>query len=486
MSNLRWLHLSDIHFNFNNHDTVWLRDRLLIKLKEYQGQIDFLVVTGDLLFQFGASFEGVEDFLNDVVSALQVSIDNVFIVPGNHDFRRDEMRTILIDGIKKSEKDVTTKVSDLGDVPKNMLISNGQKAFWEFHQKILNRKDNHEDIHFLNEREQFNIVNLNTCIISGVKNEEGTLSIGMSQLMKVLKDIQDIDKPIIAIGHHSLECFIESERTEIAQIFEDYNVDIYLCGHMHKSEFVINSKGERPIRSLVCGANMTDNYADPTFIVGDLDLDTFECSVIFYKWMPNSKKWRTDYDVDRKVLEDGSLNFKFDRFIKKKELNKNIDTKDELMDKQIEQMLQENIKQDKFQLFLISFCENIKGYDGEGGTAIVNIDVPNKFENMRCCPTFQFEFDGNVEYFNILDNILADPSYIYYERKTLIPGVIKSKYKEVYKGCKDGSHILEIMSDELAREYSKILNIPFRDLKEYFKTIIFWSLNKCDIYNECI
>ena len=486
MSNLRWLHLSDIHFNFNNYETTWLRDRLLDKLQEYQGNIDILIVTGDLLFQFGSSFEDVESFLNDVISILNISLENVFIVPGNHDFKRDEKRDIVINGLKHSQVGITSSVSKIGEFSKNALISEGQKEFWEFHQKILKREDAYENIHFVNESKYFNIVNLNTCIISGMKNEEGSLSIGMSSLIKALKGIKDNNKPTIAIGHHSLECFVEQERNEIAHIFEDYNVDIYLCGHMHKSEYVINSKGNREIRSFVCGSNMTDDYADPTFLLGDLDLDTFECSVTFYKWLPNSKKWRIDIDTDRKQLEDGSIKFKFDRLEKKNNIIKSEDTVEELMDKRIEKMLQENIKQDKFQLFLLSFCENIKYYDGEGGSAIVNIDVPQKFEHMKCCTTFKLEFDGNVEYFNILDNILADPSYIYYERKTLIPGVIKSKYAEVYKECSDGSQILERMTDELASEYSSVLNMPFRDLKEYFKTIIFWSLNKCDIYNECI
>lgn len=486
MRNLRWLHLSDIHFNFDNYETTWLRDRLLFKLNEFRGNIDFLVITGDLLFQFGSTFSDVEKFLNNVISILEVSIDNVFIVPGNHDFKRSFDRSVIIDGLKKDDTSITNKVSALSVYMKTTLISEGQKEFWDFHQRILKRRDNYEDVHFISKRDNFNIVNLNTCLISGDKNEEGSLSIGMSQLIDTLKSIENKDNPIIAIGHHSLECFLESERNQIVQIFEDYNVDIYLCGHMHKSQHDINASGNRLIRSLVCGANMTNDYADPTFILGDIDLDTFECTIKYYKWKSRRKEWGIDSDIDRKALEDGSIKFNFDRLLKKKEVAANVESIDAPMDKRIEQMFQDTIKQDKFQLFVLSFCENIKSYGGEGGPRTVNIDVPDKFKNMKCSPTFQIQFDGNVEYFNILDNILADPSYIYYERKTLIPGVIKSKYAEVYRSCIDGEQVLEKMTDELAEEYSIILNMPFRDLKEYFKTIIFWSLNKCDIYNECI
>lgn len=52
---LRWLHLSDLHFNFPGYETDWLRDQLFFKLEEFKGSIDFLVVTGDLLFKFGST-----------------------------------------------------------------------------------------------------------------------------------------------------------------------------------------------------------------------------------------------------------------------------------------------------------------------------------------------------------------------------------------------------------------------------------------------
>lgn len=486
---LKWIHLSDLHFNFKEYETNWLRDRLILKLGDFKGKLDFLVVTGDLLFQFGSSFDEVEKFLQDIINASGISIHNVFIVPGNHDFKRDLMRETFLKGLKNPESDIKERVSKLDENFKEMLIKNGQKEFWEFHERILKRKSNLENIHFVDERETFNIVNLNTCIISGIKQEEGTLSISLSNLMKTLKKIENKDKPIIAIGHHSLECFVESERDEIVKVFEDYNVDIYLCGHMHKSKYAIDNSGSRACRSLVCGSNMTDGYADPSFILGNINLETNECNIEFYKWSGRSKKWIPDYEVDRKVLDDGSIKFILDRLeIKKKETLDKLTSQDELFDKRVNQILKSDIKEDKFQKFLLSFCENIKIYEGPTGDATVNKDVPEKFKNMKCNLTFRGEFDGNVEYFNLIDNILAGTSYIYYDRKTLIPGVIKSKYMEIFESysCDNGSQILNKMIDELANEYMDVMNIPFRDLKEYFKTIIFWSLNKCDIYNECI
>ena len=482
---LRWLHLSDLHFNFSGYETDWLRDQLFFKLEEFKGSIDFLVVTGDLLFKFGSTFDGVEVFLTKLIQSLNISKDNVFIVPGNHDFKRNPMRETFISGLKNPINGTKTKVSQLDESFKNLLINDGQKEFWEFHERLLGRKSNLENIHFVDARDKFNIINLNTCVISGTNGEEGTLSISLSNLMKALKSIEDTDKPIIAIGHHSLDCFIESEVNEIAQIFDQYHVDMYLCGHMHNSGFEINNVGTRECRSFVCGYNMTDGYAEPAFVLGNIDLDTNECRVKFYKWSEKGKKWIPNLEVDSKVDDDGFIKFTLDRLKKKENLNKSI-TKDELFDKRVEQILQGDIKEEKFQKFLLSFCENIKSYEGSDSDVTVNKDVPEKFKNMKCNSTFRNEFDLNVEYFNLIDNILSGTSYIYYDRKTLIPGVIRTKYAQVYESCENGTQVLNKMIDELAHDYMGVIDIPFRDLKEYFKTIVFWSLNKCDIYNECI
>ena len=254
---------------------------------------------------------------------------------------------------------------------------------------------------------------------------------------------------------------------------------------MHNSGFEINNVGTRECRSFVCGSNMTDGYAEPAFVLGNIDLDTNECRVKFYKWSEKGKKWIPNLEVDSKVDDDGFIKFTLDRLKKKENLNKSI-TKDELFDKRVEQILQGDIKEEKFQKFLLSFCENIKSYEGSDSDVTVNKDVPEKFKNMKCNSTFRNEFDLNVEYFNLIDNILSGTSYIYYDRKTLIPGVIRTKYAQVYESCENGTQVLNKMIDELAHDYMGVIDIPFRDLKEYFKTIVFWSLNKCDIYNECI
>ena len=482
MNNLRWIHLSDLHFNISDYETEWLRDSLLDTLGGIT-DIDFLVITGDLLYQFKPSFDEVEDFIRTISDTLNVSLDKIFIVPGNHDFEREEDRELLLAGIKTPLESITDKVSNMNPKSKRRLLE-GQNKFWEFHQKLLGREVDYNTVHFINENEKFNIININTCIISGLKKEEGTLSIDMKSLRSVLSKVKGSNKPNIAIGHHSLECFVEKEQDQIAKMFEDYGVDIYLCGHMHKSAYDMNTQGRRAIISLVCGSGMVDSYADPTFIQGHINLDTYRVDVQYYKWQDSNKEWRIDSDVNRRVLADGSIEFDLER-LKKKDVRSQI-APNEVLDKKIDKMLEDEIEPDKFQEFLLKFCENIKSYSLKTGDININKDVQEKFINMKCNSTFQSEFDRNALYFQLVDEILADPAYIDYDRIILIPGIITSKYEEVKALSLDGSQVLNKMVELLAAEYKNHIGIPVGNLKQYFKTIIFWSLNKCDIYNECI
>ncbi|GAA0856298.1 metallophosphoesterase [Clostridium nitritogenes] len=475
MRKIKWVHLSDVHYNYNNYNSEWLRDSILKFFENKNNKFDILIITGDLLYQFGSDFEEIKKFLNILIQNIEISKENVFIVPGNHDFERSEIRKLIIEGIKNNGEEISESVDKLKDTTIDLLI-NGQGKFWEFHEGFLERKDKYNEVHFINYRNQFNIINLNTCLISGTDNEEGSLSIHLGKLMKTLKNTDSKNKINIAIGHHSIECFNEKEQEEIINIFEDYNIDLYLCGHMHKSKYRIYAQGNREIPSIVCGANMADTYAEPSFVIGEIDLDTAYCNVKYYKWGVN-KKWIVNNEVDRKVTDDGKLSFTLTRLQQSEEMN------NELIYEKIQKMTNVNVEQDKFERFLISFCKEIVEFS-DGGDIEINKDVQDKFLNMRCNKTIEIEFNSHVEYFTLIDKILSDTGFIPYDRKIAIPGVIISTYTEVVDSSTNGNEILNKMINLLSSQYKDVIGLPVNDLKQYFKTIIFWSINKCDIYNE--
>lgn len=479
MKNLRWLHLSDLHNCFNNHSSIWARKMLLEKISE-AGDINLLVITGDLLYQFKNDFSNVSKFIEEIIKIKEISKSRVIIVPGNHDFERTPLRTVSIIGVVNMSENISESISNMHPDIYNVLLEN-QSPFFEFYKQLLNREEEWRELHFLKELDDCNVICLNTCLISGQNNEEGKLSINLDKLIHVLNKIPKSDKPNIAIGHHSIECFHESEQETIIQMFDDFGIDIYLCGHMHKSKYRIYTESKRNIQSFVCGSGMVDDYADPSFIIGELNLESYRCNIKYYCWDKKLNKWGESNTVSRKIVDGDGISFDLDRLVEIKE--KGIIEAPNSIDKRIEDMLRVNVVGSKFQKFLLDFCKNIQTYneDGENTKAV---DVEEKFEKMRCTPEFQMEFDNNVEYFGVINNILKDPSYISYDKKTVIPGVIRSVYKKAFSICENGDLIIDKMVDMLCDQYEELIGVPRLELEQYFRTIIYWSIDKCTIYND--
>ena len=89
---IRWLHISDLHLGSSDFSTDELRDELPGFLKKEGLWCDYVFCTGDIKTagpaDHGYTDEMVE-FLKEVCSAVGVSAERLFIVPGNHDINRE-------------------------------------------------------------------------------------------------------------------------------------------------------------------------------------------------------------------------------------------------------------------------------------------------------------------------------------------------------------------------------------------------------------
>src|SRR5205085_1226164 len=100
-TSITWLHLSDLHVRpEENWDADRVREALVRDLKtmeqKHQLQPDFVFFSGDLAFGetksragevITSQFQQGQKFLDTVRTAFggEVPIENVFVVPGNHD-----------------------------------------------------------------------------------------------------------------------------------------------------------------------------------------------------------------------------------------------------------------------------------------------------------------------------------------------------------------------------------------------------------------
>lgn len=319
MSNIiRWIQLSDIHFQFANYDTVKFRDRLVEHLKKLRKSIDydFLIITGDVTYKNkGYDVETIR-FIYNIAASLLIEKRQIFIVPGNHDLHRSGLRAEILKGLFSENND---KLSDKADgmFHDDSIFKPLQADFNDyskFEAELLGRPSRINELHFVEEGENYRIIHLNTCFLSGQNGEEGKLLIGCSRIYDTLKSLKHDNKKVnIAIGHHSLECFIALEKKRILNDFLTYNIDLYLCGHSHEPQYAKSFEGERTIHSFVCGSNIVDDFSKTCFISGQIDINTGEGKVEFHTWDDKDFTWYIDHSVKGPETANMEYVFKLDR-----------------------------------------------------------------------------------------------------------------------------------------------------------------------------
>lgn len=133
---MKWLHLSDLHFNPNGDgtDSIFLRNSLIKFLKNNGIVADKIFITGDFrdaLRQVDSdeNAEIVAKYIFELADSVGINdVSNILIVPGNHDLNRDYTeRQKCIDDIK------TNYNTSKGDIPNLDILINS----FEFFKRVL-------------------------------------------------------------------------------------------------------------------------------------------------------------------------------------------------------------------------------------------------------------------------------------------------------------------------------------------------------------
>ncbi len=93
---IRFLQISDIHFteqSGNDDENAQMKFKFLEDIEEcsrIKGQIDYILICGDVAFAGTESeYKVAKDFISQICDNTKCSEDRVFMVPGNHDKKRD-------------------------------------------------------------------------------------------------------------------------------------------------------------------------------------------------------------------------------------------------------------------------------------------------------------------------------------------------------------------------------------------------------------
>lgn len=317
----RWLHISDLHSICLGIRTAIMRDDLIneIRYLNQQSKFSFLLITGDISDK-NKGYDEAAALIHKIIKAIDVPLDKVYIVPGNHDVDRN---------IPPDREELIKKgwQLDLLDGQEEDLISKlllGQNQFFKTYEDILGRSYPLDKVHFNQELdENLSIIHLNTswmCYDS--ENESGKLHIGLKNVRDCLSDSGLNEKAIkIAIGHHRISDFNKTVKGNLKSLFKSADIDLYLGGHCHESIAIYDPT----INTEFCScrqARAEDVNYPAGFVIGDINTEIDQSSFRFYNWDSERGQWTYDYTVDS--AKHGKYYLQGEKFTKEPEGNRNV------------------------------------------------------------------------------------------------------------------------------------------------------------------
>lgn len=294
-SMFKWVHLSDLHFRSlvdSGFNSTELKEKLPPYLESRIQNADALIITGD--YRYAPDKEenpqNVGDFIKKIASALKLEPEKIFLVAGNHDLDRSEVRSDVIRGVRSTYS--TSQGTFSAERLKRL-----QEDFSFFYKlrKVVYGEDNttvSTDPHCSISLEHCNLLLLNTALTAGMEDngrvdDERQLLLGSSHLAAVVHDIKN-EKPTIAVGHHGLK-FLEAHEYDTCVTFlNEAGVRLYLCGHEHKLwDSVFGNQG----KEITVGCLMQNTRSvEAGFSVGEL-MSNGTVSIQAHKWDMGKQNW---------------------------------------------------------------------------------------------------------------------------------------------------------------------------------------------------
>ena len=182
---IKWLHLSDIHFNFKNYDSHELREDLIARISALCQNEPFthLFLTGDILFRNNTADPDTIAFIKKLISILQLPVENVIIVPGNHDHDRNAVISTL--STLPDQEDVTIDALDQSyRIPLLTAFSKFDAVYTDIFGSCYYTE--YDNPHTLSSSNSVTILKLNTAWLDTDSSTDPTLRIGSRQLQLLL------------------------------------------------------------------------------------------------------------------------------------------------------------------------------------------------------------------------------------------------------------------------------------------------------------
>lgn len=214
---VKWIHFSDLHLNSDGMETELLRDELPKFLLKKGIRCDYAFCTGDIRYAPDGSYPNDSaEYILSLCKAVHAPVENLLIVPGNHDVNKDAAGRL--DAVRKLHSDKYD--SQVGKIPEKdiNIIHAGQEEFRAVLENIYGKNsermkfyNNASKPHFVVETDYFNILHIDSTISYTTGEHEDNLVLGTQELYHTLKQLNHA-KQTILITHYAILSLSQDER----------------------------------------------------------------------------------------------------------------------------------------------------------------------------------------------------------------------------------------------------------------------------------
>lgn len=304
---IRILHISDLHIikgaEWNN-----MRAALLNEVQKRTSALcdgeKLIIITGDFHNFSESTYKNAENFLKELFQVMKIDpVQDVFIVPGNHDVANEEEMRMLYGSDSDWKLEQTAALSGLKSGNRDFLTwrLKAFTSYCNFARELgiypSDSKNVPAEVHIRNWREKLNILHLNTALVAdGSPKDNQRVDADTATDEKIWKEYFEASLPTLAIGHNSFFDLAENQQTELEALFDRKNVSAYLCGDQHSTEKNRNMQmirlksGHRnvpEIPNVVCmkgAADKSDSYSEFGFYWHVWDNKTDKVELIAREW----------------------------------------------------------------------------------------------------------------------------------------------------------------------------------------------------------
>ena len=316
------LHISDLHLHKKKlHDIHIIRDRLFVDLdlmkKKENLNFDCIIFSGDIINK-GQDFKedfplSHKEFIKPLLEHLEITQDEIFIVPGNHDVDRKKTSKNFEDGLMSNlsaQEQFDNFFDSFGENKgEESFLKRKLDGYFSFQARYM-KNSNLIFNNFFSDVYKTNFGKLSVGILalnsvwrsSEFGNDKERLIIGLKTIETAIEYIKDCDLKI-AISHHPLSMLTDWDQKSVKNSLAR-SVNILFTGHLHESDFVY----EKPILGklyISTSAAIFQGRIKNGYSIVKMDLSNKKLTVFLRRWYEK----RREFDQETEKCAEGKIEY---------------------------------------------------------------------------------------------------------------------------------------------------------------------------------